>query len=136
MISVVIPCGAGNLARSRFSKRLMLASAMFLRRTILAEPGGPVFLESALPLWLVPVCLLHPERLDAALTFRSLVSRRQRSIVVMHDLLFRDQLGQELLCIPAVVPCEKLSHLPHRQITLKVDHDVLSEVLDEAIHGA
>ena len=52
------------------------------------------------------------------------------------DLLFSAQIRQQLLGIPAVVPCEKLSHLPHRQITLKVDHDVLSEVLDEAIHRA
>src|SRR3954467_2852641 len=49
------------------------------------------------------------------------------------DLLLGDELGQQLLGIPAVIPCEKLPHLPHRQITLKVDHDVLSEVLDETI---
>jgi len=40
-----------------------------------------------------------------------------------------------LLCVAAVVPCEELSHLPDRQIPLEVDHQVLPEVLDEAIHG-
>ena len=51
------------------------------------------------------------------------------------DLLLGDQLGEQLLGVAGVISREELSHLANAQITLEVDHDVLAEVLDKAIHG-
>jgi hypothetical protein len=52
------------------------------------------------------------------------------------DALLGHQLSEQRLGIAAIIAGKQLPHLPHRQVTLKVDHQMLPEVFDQPIHAS
>ena len=52
------------------------------------------------------------------------------------DFFVGHQLRQDVLRVAAFVARQQLPHLCHRQITLKIDHQILAQVIDQSIHGA
>ena len=57
-------------------------------------------------------------------------------ISVTVDLAVGDEFSQQGFRVAAIVTRQQLPHLSHRQITLKVDHQILAQVIDQAIHAA
>ena len=52
------------------------------------------------------------------------------------DLAVGDEFSQQGFRVAAFVTRQQLPHLCHGQITLKVDHQILAQIIDQAIHAA